>query len=188
MSALEPAVEVRERGRRRGVLGCDAYFEVLTVRVSGLSKVKVFAIDEAGKVTGQGHEYRSEGFAAGMIFEVLLRRVSPERIAQWHVQASGYNRPPSATNADALTPHSLTLLGAPVTYVDPPAELAPTQPAMPKIKGGYGGEVVSSVRSDSFHHPACRSVRAFVPENRRTFSSPREAWEAGLFPCFSCLL
>src|SRR4051794_28534695 len=105
---------------------------------------------------------------------------APEYVAQWLVQASGYGKPSSISYAEALTSATLARVGAPISYVSPPPDLMPDKRALPKMKGGYKDEVVTSIRSNTFHHPDCRTIRAFVPENLSTFASPQDAWDEGL--------
>ena len=182
------SADIRERGRRAESIGTVAYFEVLAVRDPGVSKFEVFALDDLGKVIGSGVEYRPEGCSPGMIFEVRILNISPTWIAHWIIQTSGFNTAIRATTVEALTRYALAYEGGPVDYVEPPSTMTPTPRKLPPLKGRYAGQVISSARSNSFHRPDCRSARAFHPDNRRVFGTPAEAWDAGLFPCFTCLL
>ena len=45
---------------------------------------------------------------------------------------------------------------------------------------------VGSVKSDKYHYPGCRWALKIKPENQVTFTSAKEALEAGYVPCKVC--
>ena len=45
---------------------------------------------------------------------------------------------------------------------------------------------VGSVKSDKYHYPNCRWAQKIKPENLVTFTSAKEALEAGYVPCRVC--
>ena len=177
----------RERGRTSmSVTFCRAYFEVLSTPAH-VNTLEVYAINGAGHVIGHGTVHRIEGMRAGMIFELRLT-AQTDQVFRWQMQGGSIQSPRSyVCHVEALTKEETEDLTETIRYVEPPSSVAEATKVMPKLKNGWSGVVIGSNRSSYYHHPDCRRARALNPGSRHEYSEPRQAWEAGLQPCFDCL-
>jgi hypothetical protein len=177
-----------ERGRRSlGIGACHAYFEVLA-SLPDVTSLEIFPLDDRGVVLGRGHEFRSEGFPQGFLFEVFFSSTPPDLISSWQFQEASFGvRSRRTFSVKMLTRELWEQEGSRVDYIRASASLVAVTNKLPNLKNGWTGPVVCSTRSEVFHHPDCRNARSIRDIYRKEYRHAQIPWEEGLNPCSDCL-
>ena len=178
---------IRERGRQiMSISSFNAYFEIVSTPPR-MTILGIYALNDIGNILGDGIVFHSSELHPGLLFRVRFFNVSTEQVASWQIQCKSSLNTMYTIHAEVLTQQTIDYESLPIAYVEAPPSVVEITRAMPKLKNGWQGLVVASIRGQYFHHPDCRKAKALHPDYLREYDHPQKAWDKGLFPCFDCL-